>query len=270
MAINSLSVGPEGISIGGGGISSRKAARNLRKQYEYRDRYAGRGIEAQVQGYQEAGIHPLFGLGASAGQSPVFSMPGQAETGSHADVGIQIASEAAKKEIEAATKNQELRNELLQIEIDKLKKTGGGNDIDPQAILKQMQDQGSAIIKRKPVVATPVQPKPDPTEGVIELKPAEQLTNAPGEKQTLSADMSLRRRLFYRNDKFIWIPNVQELDALLEEPMTAAGLIAAMNPDLTFKQALTILQGQDLKLGPPVKYKVLHENPFFKIYKGKP
>lgn len=267
MAIDSLSIGPTGFSIGGGSSSVSKQSRLLRKEYEYRDRYAGRGIQAQVQGYRDAGLHPLFAMGAGGSQAPVFDMPGQAASGSHADLGIQIASEAAKADIEATTKNKELQNQLLQIEIDNLKRTGGGNDIDPRKAvdlaLGEMKEKGSVITHKVP-------PKVQSTEGIVELKPAEQLTNAPGQKQTLAADMSIRRKLWYTNDKYIWIPNVQELDALLEEPLVSAGIIATMNPTLSIKDIREILSGQQLRVGQTEK-NLKYEAPFglFKIYKGK-
>lgn len=124
-----------GSLLGGNGPSLSFQYRRMR------DHAAGINSESQrgsilgaVQGAREAGVHPVFALGGAQGAAPQMAIPGQSNSGSHADVGLQMISEAEKKRIDATTKNQELRNQLLQIELDKLKKPSGGLDADVQDV----------------------------------------------------------------------------------------------------------------------------------------
>ena len=88
----------------------------------------------------------------------------------------------------------------------------------------------------------------DKNQGVIELVPAEQMTTKKGDKATHAADLAMTRNLVYNaKGDSIKIPNVQELDSLMEEPLTALVMIAALNPDKTMSELRGILSGKGYK-----------------------
>lgn len=247
--------------LGVGGDSYRGNNRAARKAYKYAKRYqpditaanSYEGSRADIMGKlraaKEGGLHPLFALGSSGagGGSPAFDIPGQSETGSFRDAGVAIkgaskVDDASAKLINEQTKTEKVRRGLLESDL-KNKVTGVGPGTEStEAIVKTMQEKGSLITK---VSNDDVVSK---TQGVTEIVPAEQFTTKEGDRSTHAADMSMRRKLFYTDKDWIFIPNVQELDSLMEEPMVALGIIAAMNPGLATKTILRILEGKGVYL----------------------
>lgn len=61
-----------------------RSRRQLRYQYRMAERYAGTHLNNFARRAEEAGLHPLFAMGASAGNAPTFDIPGQAPSGNHA------------------------------------------------------------------------------------------------------------------------------------------------------------------------------------------
>lgn len=92
-----ISAGAEILGGAFGGDSYGRQKRMLRKQYKYALRYQPQitraDLLAKVGAAKEAGLHPLFALGAGgANTSPAFSMPGQAKTGSFAQDALRGVS----------------------------------------------------------------------------------------------------------------------------------------------------------------------------------
>lgn len=102
----------------GGGASTTKQSKMMRKGYEYRKRYdptyAKRMFDQQMANFKKHGIHPLFGLGAGAGagslgvsQPAMVGVPDTKDRGSISSKGIR------PEELRVA----ELQGDLLEEQI---------------------------------------------------------------------------------------------------------------------------------------------------------
>lgn len=273
IAAAGIDAGVSLIAAGSGGPSLRKRKRDQRELIQNSTKYSW---ASTMEAARKHGIHPLAALGVMPSPSGGSFIPGQSPKGSHlADAGNAVA-----RGIVGAA-NARRNDELLQAQIDLIKaqtrQITAQTPTDPnQPIPGQDVPIGTDITRQqRPVIVRKVDMDRDTSsEGLVELKPAEQQTHSPGDKSTVASDMPYRRRLIYgAKGEFIYIPNVDELGDLMEEPLVAAGIIAAMNPGLTKKKALEILRGGGLKVTKPEKNpkrKVIFELPWglFRITKG--
>lgn len=262
-----------------GGTSGRREKRSLRYQYQAQAKYQPDVISANIQGAvdgaKKAGLHPLFALGGSTPSAGGgFSIPGQSESGSHS---TQAVMQLANTLMDMQIRRDNADLATAQAELAKMraleKNLGADNTTSNaavQSIADEAKNKGSAIVHK-------VDMKKDTShQGLVEVKPAEQISHAVGDKSTNPADVSLKRKLWTSNNEFLYIPNVQELDSLMEEPLVALGAIAALNPNLTSAQIKRQLRGLGYKIpevGNVTNKRILkYKDPFglLKIYKDIP
>ncbi len=123
-------------NVFGSGSGDNHTEYNYWKALEFQPRIERANLLSRVQAMRDAGLHPAYAMGASAGGgSPAFSMSGQSPTGSFKDVGnslykyMQTREFASEKGLrKAELKNAELRNQRLALEIEHFKNKPPSND----------------------------------------------------------------------------------------------------------------------------------------------
>lgn len=214
-------------------------------------------MKAKVRDAKKAGLHPLFALGNSgyspgashtAAQAPNF-MPGQSAKGSFASAGLDSMASIV---LDIGRMNA--ARDLIDSQAELAASAKAAQSIQPdtvQGVTDQMVSTG------RPVVLSPVEEFKPGKSSAIAVTPAEQFTTKRDDQSVHAADMAFRRRLWVTNDRYVWIPNVTELDSLMENPATAAGIIATMNPELTLNQVKQIMGGSAFQKVVTVKGKKL-------------
>ncbi len=259
--IGALAIGGASMlnSAFGGGVSSAKASKlrreALQTQWKYGEPMRQKAnaydwkkygsMKAKVRDARKAGLHPLFALGNS-GYNPPGTMasaqpganfiPGQSTKGSFASDGLDSMASIV---LDIGRMNA--MRDLVDSQAKLAAEAKAAQSVQPdtlQGVTDQMVSTG------RPVVLTPVKEFSPGKSSAIALTPAEQFTTKKDNRSVHAADMAMKRKLWVTDDRFIWIPNVQELDSLMEEPLTAATIIAAMNPELTLNQVKQIMGGQ--------------------------
>lgn len=140
-----------GGAIGGGG-DGFDVSENLA--------YTRKKYKAAVQGAKAAGLHPLFALGAGGAGSPVTTIPGQSNTGSHiAEAGRMIGGAISDKALKtanvravnaAASRDEALAAEALsrtkRLETEGLSSGGlvPGQEVKPGIVKPMPSEQISA------------------------------------------------------------------------------------------------------------------------------
>ncbi len=162
MAISSVGYGPEGFSVGFGSDDSGPGYHSQHERYQVARENMVPDMRERVRAAREAGLHPLFAMGANTGlaNSPNFNMPGQSATGSFKDIGMKWETEAQKKRASAITRNSELRNQILEIEIANMK-SSGGNNVNTDELVKDLNQKkiNPALQEREKGVVTAHHPK---------------------------------------------------------------------------------------------------------------
>lgn len=188
------------IAAGAFGGSTGGVKKNLRKQYEMRDKYSGTHLPNLVKNAKAAGLHPLFALGASGAQGPSFQMQGQSETGSFASKGLRSAAQGL---------NQYARyKELIEAQADLSKAR------TTEALVSNDQTQQLSETPRTQAAAS---------AGLAEYKPAEIGAHVKGRPTETGSTRSVMTGIRIGNQT-IQFP-IEEPDQLMEDP--AAALLGA-------------------------------------------
>lgn len=233
--------GGTALGILGGAFGSGKGQNyggNLDKEYRKYAKWATPVMKAKVNAAKAAGLHPLFALGASGAQSPGFSIQGQSGEGSFASKGLHQAAQGLMRQ-SRITEAKELVEAQAQASAMRVAEAALSNDTN-QGVVDLVKTQ-------RPVITRPYDSARPGGEGVIELTPAPQMTSKPGDPSTLAGTLQSRRTLQLPDGSSIFIPNVSELDSLMEEPLVAAGVVLAMNPDRSLAEITRAISGLEVK-----------------------
>ena len=188
-----------GSLFGGDGYSRWK--RQLRKQYEYAQRYEpgliGARLKGTVQGAKAAGIHPLLAMGANASGSPVLQ--GQPDSPNRAqNVGSAIA------EAMYQISDQRASAELVRAQADLSR---------ARAMEHQLSNDTNQALSNPPGNA--------PLKSGQVRRPGENTAHVPNVPEQSLDEMSPWRKLRW-GDQEIWVL-AEDMESLLDNPLKAIG-----------------------------------------------
>ncbi len=243
----------EPVRRGGAKFNASLAARESRKMQKFQlKRIYGKQLQTRVRDAKRAGLHPLFALGSSGyappatsspGQSPkMASLPGQSPQGgfdtSALTALVQHFARTAEINAQANLIDSQRQNSAVAVAKNNISNDTAG------AVVDKMREQNPAITHK-------VIMDDGGADDIIELKPDEQGTHIKGNRGVSPAFLVAKKKMYFgpQEDAWVWIPNVKDMDALLEEPLVIGIIIASMNVGLGLERTKKLLKRKGLQIG---------------------
>lgn len=213
-----------GGAFGGKGQSIAKMKRDYRIGRQQEDKYGG--IGQRVRQAKEAGLHPLFALGANLGSSPSFSTAGQSARGSAAQQGLEGVARAAG----SYGRNQ------TQLDLVHAQNQSSALRLAEHAL---SNDTSQSLVETTlPKIESPTQ----------EIKKGEVDTHMKKQPEQSTSVMSPYKRVRLGSQE-VWVPT-DEVDTFMEDPLAVGSLTYLYHGNKNVDWALLVNEFRGRKLTP--------------------